>query len=514
MVMKKWNFVLENISSKIVLCISMVILAAFTYWAGKYTHLINIDLVNLKVRLYEDSIVKNLGWFLCVLVIFGGISKIILKDDENANKKRVRRLAVGATLLVGIVTVKWVIMHPYTPHHDQLQVVVDAMEFIKGNYSDLKGYLEIYPQQIGLVFLYEIIFSIWQNTEIIYFLHTIWIMVIVYFTYAVTEEIFENSKVSLFSIIGAVTFVPMYFYVNYAYGDLGMAACGVLGIWLLEKFCKKQKIVYGLELLCIMILGYLIRANALIIVIAMCIVLLVYGISQKKCQFLLMSMLVLMLPLLTQRSLLNYYEQKAGVEMLKGTPAVLFIAMGMQDTYEGPGFYNAYNLTVYVNADKNAVVAADIGKAYIVDRVAEMKQDLNYTQDFYKAKILQQWNEPTFSGEVSTNIFEGEPHAIIKDIYYGKGQESLRAFRNYYLFILYAGAFIGVLSKLICKNDYDSICKNIILVIFIEGFLFSMLWESKSRYVMPYILMLVPYSTYGMYQVENFAEAIIHRIKR
>ena len=81
MVMKKWNFVLENISSKIVLCISMVILAAFTYWAGKYTHLINIDLVNLKVRLYEDSIVKNLGWFLCVLVIFGGISKIILKDS-------------------------------------------------------------------------------------------------------------------------------------------------------------------------------------------------------------------------------------------------------------------------------------------------------------------------------------------------------------------------------------------------------------------------------------------------
>jgi hypothetical protein len=263
-----------------------------------------------------------------------------------------------------------------------------------------------------------------------------------------------------------------------------------------------------------MILGYLIRTNVLIIMLAMCIVLLIYGISQKEWKALMLSMVVLILPLVTQKALLNYYEQKAGVEMLKGSPAVLSVAMGMQDTYEGPGYYNAYNLTVYVNADKDAAAAADIGKAYIVDRIAEMKQDLKYTKDFYQVKIWQQWNEPTFGGEVSTKTFEGEPGAVIQDLYYGKSQESLRAFRNYYLFILYAGAFIGVLSRLFCKKDSDCIWKNIILIILIGGFLFSLLWESKSRYVMPYVVMLIPYGAYGLYQMLHIPVQVIQQMRR
>ncbi len=512
--MKKWNSILENICSKIVLFIAMVILAAFSYWAGKCTHLLNIDLVNLKVRLYEDKMANNLCWLFIVVFVFWGLYKILLSKDDSANKKRVRIVAIVATLLAGSVSVKWALIHPYTPDHDQLQVVVDAFDFLKGNFSDLKGYLEIFPYQIGLVFLYKNLFSIWADTEAVYLFHAIWIMVIVFFTYAVTEETFENSRISLFSIIGSVTFVPMYFYVNYAYGDLGMAACGVLGIWFLVKYCKTHKIGYGAGVSLTMILGYLIRTNVLIIMLALCIVLLIYGISQKEWKAWIFAIVVLILPLMTQKALLNYYEQKAGVEMLKGSPAVLSIAMGMQDTYEGPGYYNAYNLTVYVNASKDAEAAADIGKAYIADRIVEMKQDLKYTEEFYRIKIWQQWNEPSFSGEVSTNTFEEGPDAFVHDIYYGKSQELLRVFRNYYLFILYAGAFIGVLSKLFCKKDSDSIWKNISLVILIGGFLFSLLWESKSRYVMPYVVMLIPYGAYGLYQMQHIPVQVMQQMRR
>ena len=484
--MKKIGVWLEKLSCKIVCVITMVLLFAFSYWAGQYTHLLNVDLVNLKVRLYEDKPGSNLLWLLMVSAVFYGISRIILTEDENANRKRIRIIALGAAFLAGIVSMLWVFIHPYTPDHDQLQVVIDAMDFLKGDYSDLKGYLEIYPHQIGLVVLYKIIVSVWPDIEVIYFFHTIWIMVIVYFTYAVTEEIFENSSTSLFSVMGAVLFVPMYFYVNYAYGDLGMSACGVLGIWLLIKYCKNHKLGYGLGLLSVMILSYMIRANVL----------------------------VLILPLLIQKAILNYYEQKSDVEMRKGTPAVLFIAMGMQDTYEGPGYYNAYNLTVYVNSDKDSFAAAEIGKAYIGNRIAEMKQDLNYTKAFYQTKIWQQWNEPSFSGEVSTKIFQGEPEAVIHNIYYGEMQEFLRSFRNYYMFILYTGAFLGVLSKLFCKKDADSIWKNTILVAFIGGFLFSLLWESKSRYVMPYVVMLIPYGVYGLYHVHYAALRGIQQMRR
>ena len=115
---------------------------------------------------------------------------------------------------------------------------------------------------------------------------------------------------------------------------------------------------------------------------------------------------------------------------------------------------------------------------------------------------------------VSTKTFEGEPSAVIQDIYYGKTQESLRVFRNYYLFILYAASFVGVLSKLFSKQNTEHIWKNIILVVLIGGFLFSLLWESKSRYVMPYVVILIPYGAYGLYQIYHIPIQVIQQMRR
>lgn len=511
--MKKCSLLLEKISCKAVCIMAAIILAAFSYWAGIYTHLINVDLVNLKIRLYEDSFIKNVIWFFSIVLVLFLISKMTLTKNEKQNKKRIHILAISAAVLAGVVSLAWAVINHYEPDHDQLQIVQDALDFCNGDYSDLKGYLEIFPYQIGLVHLYKILMTIFPNTESIYFIHAVLISVIVYFTYAITQEIFENNRAALYSIIGSVGFVPMYFYVNYAYGDLSMAACGILGVWCMIKFCKTKQIRYAVAQLIVMTIGYLARTNTLIILIAMCIVFFVYGISQKDWKMFLISVLIVCMPIMSSELLLNSYEKKANVEMLEGAPAVLTIAMGMQEAYEGPGYYNAYNLMVYVNSDKNADLAAKIGKEYISERMLELRQDLSYTKNFYLTKIWQQWNEPAFGGEVSTHTFDREPSALVNSIYYGSIQQFLRIFRNYYLFILYVGAFIAVIYKSIFEKN-DVIWKDIILVIFIGGFLFSLLWESKSRYVMPYVAMLLPYGAYGIYVLQNMTENIFGKNKK
>ena len=502
--MKKLGSILEVTGCKGVCLIATVLLAAFTYWAGIYTHMMHVDSDDLKIRLYPDSMLKNVGWLVLILIALFLISKIVLTKEEKVNQKRVRLVAILSAVIVGIIGVVWVTIHSYYPYHDQLQIVMDAMNFLKGDYSDLKVYLEIYPHQVGLVFLYEILFSIWPDYEAISYFHVIWLMVAVYFTYAVSEELFENSKISLYSIIGAVFFVPMYFYANYAYGDLCMAACGILGIWCFIKLCKNDKIKYAVLLLCIMTFSYLARTNSMIVIVAMTITLLVYGISKCNWRMLFISAALLLIPLGVSKTIITYYEQEAGVEMVAGSPAILHIAMGMQDTYEGPGYYNAYNVMTYVNSGKDADKSAAIAKEYITGRVQEMKQDLSYTKQFYLTKIWQQWNEPSFSGEISTKTFSEDPGRLVQSIYFGKGQEILRIFRDRYLFVLYAGAFAGALCKLFSSGEKDRIWKNLIFVILIGGFLFSILWENKSRYVMPYVVMLVPYGLYGLYQIQFF----------
>lgn len=512
--MKKFCSVLELICSKSVYIMASIILLAFTYWAGKYTHMTYVDLENLKVRLYEDNWILNICCLLGVLILFWIISGCVLSENEERNKWVVRRIAFIASILVGVVGVFWVMIHHYRPDHDQLQIVVDAMAFLEKDYSDLKGYLEIYPHQIGLVFLYKVLFSIVPTYEIIYYVHVVWLMCIVYFTYAVTQELFEDSRASLYSIFGSVFFVPMYFYVNYAYGDLCMAACGILGAWLLIKYCKYRRSIYAVFLIGVMTCSYLARANSIIIIIAMVIVLLIHGLKKLDWRIILLAGMLLLIPIAVQKSIITYYEQQAGVEMVEGAPAILHIAMGMQDTYEGPGYYNAYNLSTYIEAGKDANAAAETGKKYINERMKEMSADLEYTMNFYKLKICQQWNEPSFGGEVATNYFSDEPTGLVKNIYFGEIQNLLRIFRDKYIFILYAGALVSAVSAFIYHKENKDIWRCLTFIILIGGFLFSIIWENKSRYVMPYVVLLLPNGACGLLCLQTWLKKGIKQLKR
>lgn len=139
-----------------------------------------------------------------------------------------------------------------------------------------------------------------------------------------------------------------------------------------------------------------------------------------------------------------------------------------------------------------------------------MSEDLIYTRDFYVLKLCQQWNEPSFSGELSTKTFSNDT-AIVQSIYYGTIQEFLRTFRNYYLFILYAGALVTAVYMLIFQKK-EALWKHTAWIAFIGGVLFSLLWENKSRYTMTYVLILIPYSAYGIYRLQCLLEKAVLRL--
>ena len=60
---------------------------------------------------------------------------------------------------------------------------------------------------------------------------------------------------------------------------------------------------------------------------------------------------------------------------------------------------------------------------------------------------------------------------------------------------LYLGVILYCGAGLLKKTD---ILQCMLLVGVIGGFLFSILWEAKSRYVLPYIVLLIPYMGLGI----------------
>lgn len=90
---------------------------------------------------------------------------------------------------------------------------------------------------------------------------------------------------------------------------------------------------------------------------------------------------------------------------------------------------------------------------------------------------------------------EGPQTALVQSLYEGAGNQRLTDFMNLYQSLIYGGvlAFTVVALKKRFPLKY-----HVLLIAVFGGFLFSILWEAKARYVFPYFLLMIPYAAVGI----------------
>ena len=74
--------------------------------------------------------------------------------------------------------------------------------------------------------------------------------------------------------------------------------------------------------------------------------------------------------------------------------------------------------------------------------------------------------------------------------------------------LIYGGALIAIIKNR--KNLNNELI--LLFTIFIGGMLFHTLWEMKSRYTLPYVIMLIPISAIGIQNIEDKLKT--YKIKR
>lgn len=502
----------EKICTKAVQSMVLIISLGLGYEAVRYTHGYPMNLSEDVISIELDSPGRNLLVFCLVLAAAWLLQRTVLCGTEAAKKKRVRRIAVAATLLTGALLAVWVSICHIAPVWDQLQVYLDAMDFKAGNFRDMTGYMRMWPQQYGLTFLYEIFLAFGGGYRLLQYINAAMVMCIIWFSYLLAEELFGDAGTSLYVVIGDMLFFPMWLYVNYVYGELLSIGFSMLGIWLLVRWCHVQKKRYAVGALCALSLGTLARINVLVVLIAACIAMLVHSLRQRSLKRLLMAALVILVPLSIVGAVRLSYELRSGIPIGGGIPASAYVAMGMQRSSGGPGVYNGYNNSMFKGeADSDRGKANEIAICYIRERVQEFRDDPNMTKDYYKEKTQVQWNEPTFGSLVMTKTFEREPTGIVEKLYYGSWQQRYRDYMNRYLTILYLGVLLYCALGLLRRTD---ILQCLMLIGVIGGFLFSILWEAKSRYVLPYIVLLIPYMALGISSLQAYLSGLSRSLKR
>ena len=164
--------------------------------------------------------------------------------------------------------------------------------------------------------------------------------------------------------------------------------------------------------------------------------------------------------------------------------------MGMSESWRGNGWYNE---SIGEPALKNPQSIIKDYESKIKDRLTYFSQNIGYTFRFYTMKLASMWAENTYSAVRLNLLHESE------DDYLNVIKEPLNFYQKALLILM------CVCSIIVLIQNRKNLSPEIIylLLIFMGGFAFHILWEAKSRYIIPYIVVLIPIASVQIFRKKS-----------
>lgn len=399
---------------------------------------------------------------------------------------------------------------------DALAVYESAIQFRSGDFSSLThGYMAQYPHQLGLATYERLLFLFSPNPLFLFFVNLLGVLCINYHLYLLSDLIFDGKElVNKYTILLSFLFLPQLFFILFAYGTIPGFVCLVICVYHAARCLKekKQKRILS-SCLCILFasLSILIRNNYMIGILAL---ICVFGLSfldkpsWKKAGFILLLALTLVVP---QKLLYAFYEAESGLEVSRGRPKSLWVAMGLQESPRCSGWFNGYSSEVFVQMNGDYDASDAVAKAEIRSRMNTFAQNPNYAATFFSNKIRSTWCDATFQSIWSgPSLYENEQSVYTKPlalIYYGDTLYNLIFdFCDLLLVDLLLFAFIYMMR---CHKD-ENIFALFPIIFLMGSFLFHLFWETKSQYVYMFIFMLIPLCANAISTVPVFGFPLKH----
>lgn len=429
-----------------------------------------------------------------------------------AGKKRTlkniseKKLLILLLVFVAAVSGLWAYTSHSVPVADQKSVLDCVEGMLNGNYECMssKGYLQYNRHQVGLTLFYEIFFKIFTKGKVmyeaVYVLNTVLITAIFFELYLITKGLTDKKEVIILELLLSFGLFQLMLYSTFVYGLIPGLFFALAGILWMQKFLKTKKWYAGICMAICLALAVVAKSNYLIFVVAVGAVLFVKAVNEKKNLYLIFAVLSVLLFVGFNSSAQKVYEERSGIEFGDTIPNSIYIAMGMQEGAMAPGWFNGYNHVTYRNNDYNQDVTDKIAKEYIRERVGEFIENPQECLEFYYYKIVSQWNEVTYeSFWISMNeINHGrELSPMVQELYTGKLHTIAEAVMNLYQLLLFA----GTLCMAWCFRKKTDISKFILLICILGGFLFHILWEGKSQYIISYFPLMLPCAAIGLREV-------------
>lgn len=469
-----------------------------------------------------DNLLLNLlgGFFLCIFFVF--VASFVAKRGGTC-KKLLLFVTFGWILALGAILI---LFGKTVPAADAMSVYGAADSLAKGDTSVIHptdSYLSYYPQQVGLMAFLEILIRIWNllgiNVPAYHFIKGIYVLLLcvaVLYQYKSVHLLWENNTTDCLYLLLAGSNLPMIMYSSFVYGEIPSFTAFSVGLYFLLLFIKNARgtqssknaslLFPGSFSLLFLTLSVMLRKNSLILIIAVCLVLLLEWVRSHRYCFALLAVLCAMAAFLILPCVQKGYEIRSGSFLRSGVPAMSYVAMGMQESSRGQGWYNGYNINTYQACSMDTALTNNISRQSIRDSLSRFREDHGYAIDFYAKKFLSQWTDGTYASRQATLATFGGRRPLFQRIYEGDLSAFYIQYCNLYQNVIYLGVLLFCIAPYRRKRNrfrHTGLPLYIGFIGVIGGFLFHIIWEANSRYIFIYGLLLLPYAAWGLNLLSN-----------
>lgn len=473
----------------------------------------NIELADEYVYKNRDNFIVNILGLLFVFTIVAVFSnrQSFLKEVST------RKIAIILGIVAVVISVCWVVSSKTAPQADAKYVCEAASRFNVGDYFDMgRGeYVAKYPQQLGLITLMRILFKLFGDYNYLSFqiLSCLAVFPIIYCTYEIAGIISNNNRVvEMICLVISFTCLPIYMYTAYVYGEILSTACIIISFMMILKCFQQPTKARLIGLAIAVMLAVMIRQNSLIAIIAMLAISLFNCLLKDKRKISLMVLVAIIVGVMSHSILIKGLYENKWPDDATHLHTLLWVAMGMNNDRECAGWNNGMPSMIFDESNFDEEACKDAAMLVISNFKNLCMDNPRFAADFYNRKITSQWCAPMYQGIVMNSYIVGEQHGLTYAIFNNKKVwKVLDNFMNLYQLVIYV-SMLAFIFHYLKKKDGAEIYIGLLTIF--GGFLFSILWEAKTRYVFPYFVIMLPYAAVGIYLLSKDLIVLKEKIKK
>lgn len=349
-----------------------------------------------------------------------------------------------------------------------------------------------------------------------------------YLLIELAHDLWNDDRVAPIALGACIIFDPIVLLATFVYGN-ALALLFDLLAWRIALHALRADTPIrrqALQLLgasAALALAALIKQTMVIVSIAFAVTVAAYAVRTRSVRLAPFVVLPFLLYNVTNGALLAHYEAKTGSDLV-GQPKLTWIVMGigggreydalvsgnpaLADDLGYPGYFDAY---VFKTPSQEGFDSIDEMNAYALDiRLQHFRRDPAFALRFFGRKLAFEWLEPTYECLRVSN-YDGEPgnpataladkrrtYTVVGwQAYYGALNGILILLADLAQSLVYIGSLLWCAKALRASYKKVETAQLLPYILILGSALLYVFWESKSMYLMPYIVFMMPQACVG-----------------